>query len=30
MKKLGATNRTEVACKVGELLPDAEHHLGRA
>ena len=30
MKKLGATNRTEVACKVGELLPDAGHHLGRA
>ncbi|GAA4165247.1 response regulator transcription factor [Shinella granuli] len=29
MKKLGATNRTEVACKVGDLLPDAEHHLDR-
>ena len=27
MKKLGATNRTEVACKVGELLPNAGRHL---
>jgi len=30
MKKLGATNRTEVACKVGELLSDAgSQQLGR-
>lgn len=30
MKKLGATNRTEVACKVGEILSDDALHNGRA
>ncbi|HEV7250947.1 MAG TPA: response regulator transcription factor [Shinella sp.] len=30
MKKLGATNRTEVACKVGEILSDETLHNSRA
>ena len=30
MKKLGATNRTEVACKVGDIMSDEAHQDMRA